>query len=118
MKKSYKTSAQNILKIALIREEELLAIEKLPEEILIHVFKCLPIADLVRIERVRKSWRETARKSWVNMKELRMDSLYSELKSIPVVLDIHILEAIVKRCGRYLEKIDIYTKTFPSASCL
>ena len=73
---SYKMILQNIIEIALKKEEELRPIEKLPEEILIHIFSYLPIVDRIRVERVKKSWQEMAKKSWNNFKKLDIKSLY------------------------------------------
>ena len=106
---SYKTSLRKIIETALKKEEELRPIEKLPEEILIHIFSYLPIVDRVRVEMVKKSWQEMAKKSWSNLKDLKMDSLYSELKAVPVGINSLTLEAIVSRCGKYVEKIDVDT---------
>ena len=107
LKASYKISLQNFIEIALKREEELCPIKKLPEEILIKIFSYLPIVDRVRVERVNRLLQEMAKKSWNNQKQLKMDLLISELKAIPYELDIHVLEAIVIRCGIYLKKIDL-----------
>ena len=105
-------SLQNILEIALKKEQELGRIEKLPEEIFIYIFNYLPIADRIRIERVNKSWQETAKKCWNKFRELKMKSMYLGLEVMPVTIDRCILEAIVKRCRNYLEKIDVYTLDF------
>ena len=51
-------------------QNELQTFQKLPKEILMHIFELLPIADRIRIERVSKSWQEAAKVSWRNLKEL------------------------------------------------
>ena len=116
LKAGYKIPLQTIVEIASKREDELRVIEKMPEEILIYIFNYLPIADRVRVERVKKSWQESAKKSWNNIKEFKMESLYAELKSIPTRLNSLAIESIVLRCGRYLKKIDVNSNNILSCS--
>ena len=93
-----------------------MGIEKLPEDCLIQIFKNLPIADRTRIERVNKKFQEEAKRSWSNIKELNIDPKFLGLKPFgrehqyPLEypeIDKFSLEGILKRCGRYLKKIDL-----------
>ena len=101
---------QNSLKVALREQEKYQLFEKLPEEISIHVFKFLPIVDRIRIEKVCKSWQELAKQSWHNIKELKANPKFFGLKPrwyrYPKIDNV-MLEAILKRCGKYLEKINV-----------
>ena len=100
----YAKSLQTIVETALKKEQEFRPIEKLPEEILIHIFNFLPIADRIRVERVKKSWRKMTKKSWIDVKEL---------KAVPVVRNFYILKAILIRCGKYLKNIDVKSNNYP-----
>ena len=100
----YTKSLQTIVETALKKEQELRQIEKLPEEILIRIFKNLPIADRVRVERVNKSWQEISKKSWNNVKDL---------EASPFIINTDILVSILIRCGKYLEKIDVKSNNYP-----
>ena len=96
------------------QEDEFQTNRKLPEEILILIFKSLTIADRIRVERVCKSWQEAAKQSWNNLKDLKLTHKFLGLKPIrrffehPGIRNNNqILEAILKRSGKYLKKIDI-----------
>ena len=84
-------------------------IETLNDHCLIYIFNLLPIVDRIRAERVCKKWQEVSRDSWSKLKELILDPKYLGL--IPYSNQFacttkEIAEKILKRCGRYLEKIN------------
>ena len=86
-------------------------IEKLDEDSLIVIFKKLPVADLVRAERVSKSWQQIAKQSWGGFKKLSLTEEYLGLRPVGTrheYKDINkeMVEQIFTRCGRYLEEID------------
>ena len=85
-------------------------IQKLDEDSLICILSKLPIADLVRVERVSKSWQEIAKKSWSGLKKL--DFRWEKLGLRPVGTDHAIkkinkkvFEQVIIKCGRYLKQI-------------
>ena len=92
-------------------EDSYSAIEKLNDDCLEYIFQFLSVADRIRIERVCRKWKKVAKNSWTKFKVLNLDAKYLGLKpsnirhEIPTITD-HITEEILKRCGRYLKKID------------
>ena len=87
-------------------------IEKLNHDCLIHIFNFLPVVDLIRIEKVSKSWRYVAEQSWFKFKKLRVDPKILGFKPIGTGhrfydIDDNVLENILMRCGKYLDKIDV-----------
>ena len=87
-------------------------IEKLDENSLICIFKHLSIADLVKVERVCKSWQVIAKQSWSKVKKLSMNPKELGLKPLGTMhrykeINKDVVESILKRCGKYLLEIDI-----------
>ena len=86
-------------------------IQKLDEYSLICILNKLPVADLVRVERVSKSWQQTAKRSWSSFKKLLLNSIHLGLKLVGTrrtkkkIMD-KAVEQILMRCGRYLEEVD------------
>ena len=100
------------LEITLKLEQELQLFHKLPREMVNHIFKFLPAIDRIRIERVSRFWQEVAKQSWNNFEELKMNPRLLGLKPTRRLLEYPtmnnlMLEEILKRCGRYLKKIDV-----------
>ena len=92
--------------------EENPIIEKLPQDCLILIFNNLPPADRTRIERVNTKFQEAAKLSWSNLKELSIDPVFLGLKPFGVKHEYDLvreisLRKILRRCGRYLKKIDL-----------
>ena len=94
-------------------EEELLKspIQKLDEDSLICILSKLPVADLVRVERVSKSWQEIAKKSWNNLKKLEFDAEKLGMRPVGTrheykKMNGDALENLLKKCGKYLKEIN------------
>ena len=86
-------------------------IDKLNDDCLIYIFRLLSVADRILVERVCKKWQEVALESWSKFNELEMHSKYLGLKPFGFShkcseITPHVVEEILKRCGRYLEKIN------------
>ena len=87
-------------------------IEKLNDDCLVQIFNFLSIAERIRIQKVSTTWRDLAKESWYKVKGLRVDPKFLGLKpcgtkhQYPDIND-HVLDSILEKCGRYLEKIDI-----------
>ena len=79
-------------------------IQKLDVNSLIYVFNYLPIVDLVKIERVCKTWQNIAKSSWSKLKKL---NVYPEILGLKhdKELNEYIVEEVLKRCGKYLKEI-------------
>ena len=88
-------------------EDSCSAIESLNDDCLINIFNLLPIVDKIRAERVCKRWQAASKDSWSKVKVLSLHPKH--LRLIPY-FDIktteQVAKEILKRCGRYLEKID------------
>ena len=87
-------------------------IKKLDETNLICVFNYLPIADLVRIERVSKFWLKIAKYSWSKLKKLHLHPKKLGMKTIGTKhsfknIDEDVVDKILKRCGKYLKEIEV-----------
>ena len=109
---SFKTPIAKILEIALKEEEKVNEIKKLPDDCLLHIFKFLPAADRFTAAKVCESWNDIVKLSWSNMKELKMSNKF--LGSKPIhgsfkypEINNYLLEAILKKCGKYLKKINV-----------
>ena len=86
-------------------------IQKLNEDSLICILSKLPVSDLVRVERVSKSWQQIAKRSWSGFRKLSLNP--NDLGISPVGTrrtNKKMMEDAVKqiliRCGRYLEEVD------------
>ena len=103
LKASYKMSLQNIVRIALRKEKEILM---LPKEIMIDVFSYLSTIDWITIAKVDKLWQKVADQLWNDQKELtlRRD-------------DLTLIEAILTKCGRDLEKISLEYNMYGNFNC-
>ena len=91
-------------------ENSICGIEKLSPEIKMLIFQQLPVADRIRIERVSRTWQELAKNSWHLQKALDTNSLGlkpSGKYHVIVEIDSNVIENILQRCGRYLEKINL-----------
>ena len=90
-----------IMAAELSKEEFLVPpIEKLDEDSLICILSKLPVADLVRVERVSKSWQEIAKKSWSGFKKLDLRPSKLGLRICTYKrMDHHVVEQILLRCG-------------------
>ena len=82
-------------------------IEKLDQDSLICIFNKLPVTDLVRIERVSKSWQQVAKQSWSSFKVLTLDPRELGLRTVGTrhaypKINQELVEEILKRCGKYL----------------
>ena len=113
LKENPKMQLLNIVEMALKKEAEASVIEKLTEDCLIHIFSFLPVVDRIKMEKICKSWREAAKRSWSNVKDLIMDPKFLGLKPIRrlfqyPIINNNMLESILKRCGKYLAKIQYY----------
>ena len=110
-------------------------IQKLDEYSLSHIFRYLPIADLVRIERTCKSWQEIAKRSWANLKTLTVNPrkfglrIFGNEHRYPGINE-YVVEEVLKRCGKYLKEFNAqginfdftslvskYCKNIESISC-
>ena len=96
----------------LSEEDSYMSIQKLNDDCLMCIFKFLPAADRIKIERVCKRWQEVAKKSWNQFKDLNLDPSILGLKSFGSrhqysKIDDHVVEEILKRCGRYLKKVNV-----------
>ena len=114
-----KVQKQNILNNVLNVKDDLQIFQKLPEEITIYIFEFLPIADRIKVERVCQSWKVLAKQSWSNTKELKLTPQYLGLKPICnkyYKINDSILDAVLKRCGNYIRKIDVAQLTCRSSS--
>ena len=93
------------------------AIQNLDDDSLILIFQHLSIVDRIKIERVCRRWLELAKQSWSNYKELKLNAKDLGLKPYGTTqqyekIDDDIFEKILKRCGRYLVRIE------PFCSCV
>ena len=87
-------------------------IEILDDDSLISIFKLLPVAERIKIERVSRTWKILAKQSWSNVTVLNMDPKILGLKPFGKKHDYseindHVLEQILIRCGKYLQKINL-----------
>ena len=89
-------------------------VPRLPDEIMIEIFRYLPIVDRIAIERVSKSWLGLAVLSWNRQRILNMDSKSLGFgttfggASISCRND-SVLQKILRRCGKHLVNIDVST---------
>ena len=87
-------------------------IDKLNDHCLIRVLNFLSVAERIRVERVSKRWQEISKESWSKMKVLDFNQKNLGLKphgknhEYPKILKPAV-EKLLKRCGRYLEKLTI-----------
>ena len=84
-------------------------IQKLNQDCLISILSKLPMADLVRCERVCQNWREVSLQSWSAFRKLFLTPEYLGLRPIGTrhtYKDIteNVLEQVLKRCGRFLQE--------------
>ena len=87
-------------------------IQKLDENSLICIFKKLPATYLVRAERVCKNWQKLAKQSWNGLKKLTITPKHLGMTTLGTshrckFIDDHVVEQVLKRCGKYLKEIDI-----------
>ena len=88
------------------------SIEILNDDCLICIFKLLPVADRIKFERVSKRWREIGQESWRDLKVLDINQKFLGLKifgkrhQYPEIT-AQVVEGILKRCGRYVVKINL-----------
>ena len=111
-----------------LSKEKLCEIQKLPDDCLNYIFKILSIADRLNVEKVCKSWKDVAKQSWNHLKELKINPKFLGLKPIgrkalpwqsrylkyPIINE-WMIERLLKRCGKYLKKIDA---EFPKFDCV
>ena len=87
-------------------------IQMLNSDSLMHIFNFLAVAEKIKVERVNKFWQEVSKQSWSHFKELYINPKFLGLKvfgknhDYPSI-NYNVLGKILKRCGRFLEKIDI-----------
>ena len=95
--------------------------ETLNEDCLGHIFQFLPIIDRIRAERVCHRWLEVGSSSWSNF--TKFDLSEAQLGQNPrngrgnETIDKKTLECILKRCGKYVEKVD-FIKRNVDMDCL
>ena len=83
-------------------------IHKLDKDSLICIFNKLPVADLIRIERVSSSWHQIAKQSWSNFKKFTVHRRKLGLRTVgirhvyPKINYKDIVEGVLKRSGKYL----------------
>ena len=87
-------------------------IGKLDEDSLIGIFNKLPVADLVRIERVSKFWQQIAKQSWSKLKKLTVHPRKWGLKTVGTRhsypdLNEDVVQEVLKRCGQYLLEFNL-----------
>ena len=97
-------------KVQLLTTEDFCSsIEKLNNDCLISIFHLLPVADRIRAERVCRRWQEVAKDSWSTFKVLNLDPrclglrLRGKRRLQYSLINQHLIEKILRRCGRYLE---------------
>ena len=93
------------------KEESNLSQINLPDDCLIHIFKFLLVADKIKVERVCTLWKDLARRSWSDLNELIVEPRHLGLRTLGIQhqyqpINDYVLREILKRCGKYLEKID------------
>ena len=96
------------------KEENLpdLPVQTLNDDCLIIIFKHLTIADRIKVERVSKLWRDLARQTWRETKNLTMNQKFLGMKPrgenhLYPKITKKIITQILMRCGKYLLKIDL-----------
>ena len=87
-------------------------LEQLPNEILIEIFKNLPLSDRITVERVCKNWQIVAKQSWYQLKALCMDPKVLGFKTSiggarKCFADNYALQQVLNRCGKYISTIDV-----------
>ena len=104
-------------------EESYSAIEKLNDDCLIYIFNLLPVIDRIRIEKVNKRWQEIGKDSWSKLKVLNLNEKCLGIKPKVgkgrqyLILIKQSVTEILKRCGRYLNKI-IFKFEFLDFDCM
>ena len=86
-------------------------IQKLDQDSLFCILRKLPVADLARLERVSKYWREMALQSWSGKKKLVLSPKQLGLRPVGTahdykIIDKNVIEQVLVKCGRYIEEID------------
>ena len=96
-----------------LEEDSYSPIGILNDDCLIYIFDFLSIANRIRIERVSKRWQKVAKESWRQLKVLNLRPIYLGLKpfgtrhEFPTITE-QVTEKILKKCGKYVEKINVY----------
>jgi F-box/leucine-rich repeat protein 7 len=80
-------------------------IDMLNDDCLMHIFSFLPMRERVKVERVCKRWQMASLAAWVGQKHLDFQTAFPDASV--AVLNTHILQAGLKRCGRFLERLNL-----------
>ena len=87
------------------------SVDKLNKNCLFYIFELLSVSDRIKIERTCKKWKEVSHQSWSKFKELHVKPEFlglrpnREFHQYPEI-SVNEVEEILKRCGKYLKKID------------
>ena len=86
-------------------------IQKLNADCLSCIFKKLSIVDLIQAKRVCRSWQKIAKWYWSGMKKLTLTPKQLGFRPVGTQhaykkISEHVVEQILKLCGRYLQDID------------
>lgn len=82
-------------------------VDNLPDDVLLMVLGLLDIKTRILIERVCQRWRALARRLWKAQDKLSFTGVFSISQGKP--LTVHILRAILERCGKSLRRLDLAT---------
>jgi hypothetical protein len=83
-------------------------IDILNDDCLMQIFSFLSMRERVKVERVCKRWQTACLASWAGQKHLDFKSDFPLASA--AVLNTHILQAGLKRCGKYLKSLSVSRK--------